>query len=78
MMTLFTEAFGVRHPIALAPMGGTAGGALAAAVSRGGDLGMLGAGDGDPRWLDREVLRERAVDPAAVADLLARRLAGTP
>ncbi|GIH00582.1 2-nitropropane dioxygenase [Plantactinospora mayteni] len=46
--------FGVRHPIALAPMGGSAGGALAAAVSRGGGLGMLGAAHGDRAWLDRE------------------------
>ena len=55
LSTSFTEMFGVRHPIVLAPMGGTAGGALAAAVSNGGGLGMLGAADGDPRWLAREV-----------------------
>ncbi|MCY1145573.1 nitronate monooxygenase [Actinoplanes sp. Pm04-4] len=55
LSTGFTRMFGVRHPIVLAPMGGTAGGALAAAVSNGGGLGLLGAGDGDPGWLDREV-----------------------
>ncbi|MGP4100075.1 NAD(P)H-dependent flavin oxidoreductase [Nonomuraea sp. KM90] len=55
LSTRFTKLFGVRHPIALAPMGGSAGGALAAAVSRGGGLGMLGAGNGDRAWLDREV-----------------------
>jgi len=55
LTTRFTELFGVRHPIALAPMGGSAGGALAAAVSRGGGLGLLGAGNGDREWLDREV-----------------------
>src|SRR5215510_4198377 len=55
LSTQFTELLGVRHPIALAPMGGSAGGTLAAAVSRGGGLGLLGAGDGDPEWLDREV-----------------------
>ncbi|HEY3895162.1 MAG TPA: nitronate monooxygenase [Pseudonocardiaceae bacterium] len=32
----------IRHPIALAPMGGSAGGALAAAVSNGGALGLVG------------------------------------
>ncbi|GIF22298.1 nitronate monooxygenase [Actinoplanes tereljensis] len=53
--TGFTRMFGVRHPIALAPMGGSAGGALAAAVSQGGGLGLLGSGDGDPAWLDREL-----------------------
>ncbi|MEV6849280.1 nitronate monooxygenase [Actinoplanes sp. NPDC051411] len=55
LRTRFTEMFGLRHPIALAPMGGSAGGALAAAVSRGGGLGLLGAADGDPAWLAREV-----------------------
>jgi nitronate monooxygenase len=55
LSTAFTELFGVRHPIALAPMGGSAGGALAAAVSRGGGLGLLGAGDGDRGWLAREL-----------------------
>lgn len=55
LSTAFTELLGVTHPIALAPMGGSAGGALAAAVSRGGGLGLLGAGNGDRGWLDREV-----------------------
>ncbi|MGK5685576.1 NAD(P)H-dependent flavin oxidoreductase [Actinoplanes sp. URMC 104] len=55
LATAFTRLLGVRHPIALAPMGGSAGGALAAAVSRGGGLGMLGSGDGDAQWLAREV-----------------------
>lgn len=55
LSTAFTELFGVRHPIALAPMGGSAGGALTAAVSRGGGLGLLGAGNGDAEWLAREL-----------------------
>ncbi|MEO3808476.1 nitronate monooxygenase [Sphaerisporangium sp. B11E5] len=55
LMTAFTELSGVRHPIALAPMGGSAGGALAAAVSRGGGLGMVGAGGGEREWLEREL-----------------------
>jgi nitronate monooxygenase len=55
LSTRFTRLFGVPHPIALAPMGGSAGAALAAAVSRGGGLGMLGAGNGDREWLDREL-----------------------
>lgn len=60
LSTAFTELLGVTHPIALAPMGGSAGGALAAAVSRGGGLGLLGAGNGDRGWLDREVAIVRA------------------
>ncbi|MFJ4924976.1 nitronate monooxygenase [Streptomyces sp. NPDC088736] len=55
LATEFTRLCGVRHPIALAPMGGTAGGALASAVSRGGGLGLLGAGGGDLPWLEREL-----------------------
>ena len=55
LSTAFTRLFGVQHPIALAPMGGSAGGALAAAVCRGGGLGLLGAGSGDHEWLAREV-----------------------
>ena len=53
LSTEFTRKFGVRHPIASAPMGGSAGGALAAAVSRGGGLGLVGGGDRE--WLDREL-----------------------
>jgi nitronate monooxygenase len=55
LSTRFTEFFSLRHPIALAPMGGSAGGALAAAVSNGGGLGLVGGGRGDPGWLDREL-----------------------
>jgi nitronate monooxygenase len=54
LSTEFTKLLGVRHPIVQAPMGGSAGGALAAAVCRGGGLGMLGAGNGDREWLARE------------------------
>ncbi len=55
LRTAFTELFGLRHPIALAPMGGAAGGALASAVSAGGGLGLLGGGNGDADWLNREL-----------------------
>ena len=55
LSTAFTKMFSLRHPIALAPMGGTAGGALTAAVSNGGGLGLLGGGNGDLDWLDREL-----------------------
>lgn len=55
MRTSFTGLVPVRHPIVLAPMGGAAGGALAAAVSEGGGLGLVGGGSGDRDWLDREL-----------------------
>jgi nitronate monooxygenase len=46
LRTKLTERLGIRHPILLAPMGGTAGGALAAAVSAAGGLGLIGGGQG--------------------------------
>ena len=55
LRTAFTELLGLRHPIALAPMGGSAGGALTAAVSNAGGLGLLGGGNPDRDWLDREL-----------------------
>ena len=68
LCTAFTELFAVRHPIALAPLGGTAGGELAAAVSNGGGLGLLGGGSEDLAWLDRElpILAERTSQPWGV------------
>ncbi|WP_369639208.1 nitronate monooxygenase, partial [Nocardia sp. JMUB6875] len=44
LRTVFTDLLGVAHPIVSAPMGGIAGGALAAAVSAGGGLGLVGGG----------------------------------
>jgi nitronate monooxygenase len=55
LRTAFTDQFSLRHPIALAPMGGASGGALAAAVSNAGGLGIVGAGREDEAWLDREL-----------------------
>jgi nitronate monooxygenase len=49
LQTAFTHRFGLTLPIALAPMGGVAGGALAAAVARAGGLGLIGCGYGEPR-----------------------------
>jgi nitronate monooxygenase len=53
--TAFTELFSLQHPIALAPMGGASGGALAAAVSNAGGLGVVGGGRQDRGWLDQEL-----------------------
>ncbi|MFJ9950188.1 nitronate monooxygenase [Kitasatospora sp. NPDC091207] len=55
LSTEFTELLGVRHPVVLAPMGGAAGGALAAAVSRAGGFGLLGGAYGNREWLAREL-----------------------
>jgi nitronate monooxygenase len=52
--TRLTERFGLDSPILSAPMGTAAGGALSAAVSNAGGLGIIGGGYGDAGWLDRE------------------------
>ena len=51
----FTAMLNIEHPIALAPMGGSAGGVLAAAVSNAGGFGLIGVGRGNVEWMDREV-----------------------
>ena len=51
-----TEALGIRHPIVSAPMAFAAGGALAAAVTRGGGLGLIGGGYGNAQWLDEQFI----------------------
>jgi len=53
--TRVTELFGLDHPIVLAPMAGVSGGALAAAVSNAGGLGLVGGGYGGAEWLRREI-----------------------
>jgi nitronate monooxygenase len=58
--TALTEAFGLEHPIILAPMAGVSGGQLAAAVSNAGALGLVGGGYGDPTWLRDELSLARA------------------
>jgi nitronate monooxygenase len=57
IVTALTEMFHLRHPIMLAPMGGVAGGHLAAAVSNAGGLGLVGGGYGDPTWMHAELSR---------------------
>lgn len=49
-----TQMLGIEHPVLLAPMDLVSGGRLAAAVSQAGGLGLLGGGDGDGEWIDRE------------------------
>jgi len=54
LSTAFSRLFGLTHPIVLAPMGGVAGGELAAAVQRAGGLGLIGAGYVGRDWIDRQ------------------------
>lgn len=46
--TAVTKLLGITHPVVLAPMGGVAGGKLAAAVSQAGGFGIIGGGYGNP------------------------------
>lgn len=59
--TRLTEAWGLRYPLIQAPMWGAGGGALAAAVSAAGGLGMLGVGStAAAGWVEEEAERARA------------------
>jgi nitronate monooxygenase len=49
--TRLTRRLGIIHPVLSAPMAFAGGGALAAAVSRAGGLGLIGGGYGDDTWL---------------------------
>jgi nitronate monooxygenase len=68
LLTAFTRSLSIRYPIASAPMGGSAGGALAAAVSNGGGLGLVGAAFGGAEWVARELtlVKERTTEPWGV------------
>jgi nitronate monooxygenase len=52
--TRLNRAFGLEHPVISAPMAFAAGGALAAAVTRAGGLGLIGGGYSDPEWVEAE------------------------
>ena len=66
--TDLTRLFKLDHPIVLGPMGGVAGGALAAAVSNAGGLGLVGGGYGDADWLrtELEIVRVATTRPWGV------------
>ncbi|MEU1513851.1 nitronate monooxygenase [Streptomyces sp. NPDC005811] len=55
LKTRLTQAFGIEHPVVLAPMDVVSGGRLATAVATAGGLGMIGGGYGDREWLEREL-----------------------
>jgi nitronate monooxygenase len=54
LATRLTRKLNLRCPVVLAPMAFAAGGALAAAVTRAGGLGLIGGGYGDPTWLEQQ------------------------
>jgi nitronate monooxygenase len=66
--TRICDLFGIDHPIISAPMAGSAGWELAAAVSEAGGLGMIGANTSDSAWLAEQIhrVRERTDRPFGV------------
>jgi nitronate monooxygenase len=59
--TRLCELLTIDHPILNAPMAGTAGAALAAAVSEAGGFGMIGGTSrGGPDWLRAQIRAARA------------------
>ena len=55
MRTWLSERFGLDVPVVSAPMAGAAAGELAAAVCRGGGLGMFGVGGAaTPGWIGEQ------------------------
>lgn len=63
LSTEWSRSMGLEAPIVNAPMGGVAGGALAAAVSRAGGLGMVGMGSaGSPEQLEAELRHLSGLD----------------
>jgi nitronate monooxygenase len=56
LRTRLTEKLRIEHPIISAPMAFAAGGKLAAAVTAGGGLGLIGGGYGDAEWLEQQFM----------------------
>lgn len=55
--TRITEMLGIEHPIFQGGMAWVANADLAAAVSNAGGLGIIGAGNAPPEWLEKEIKR---------------------
>lgn len=67
--TRLCDLLSINHPILNAPMGGTATGMLAAAVSNAGGFGMIGGtSQGGPDWLRTQIrtARDKTVRPFGV------------
>ncbi|WP_280247862.1 NAD(P)H-dependent flavin oxidoreductase [Nocardia abscessus] len=77
--TAWAHRIGARIPLVNAPMGGVAGGRLAAAVTAAGGLGMIGMGSaGSVLALERELPHVRGVDGPFGIGLVDWVVAGEP
>ena len=61
--TAFTRMLGIRHPVALAGLGGVGRAELAAAVSNAGGLGILGMIRMPPDYIREQIRKTRALTP---------------
>ena len=61
-----TDLLGIDHPIIQAPMAGSDGPALAAAVSNAGGVGSLGCGEMSVEKLRKEFDRDEGFDDPTV------------
>src|SRR5581483_3141679 len=68
LRTKLHDLLGIEAPLMNAPMGGVAGGELAAAVSAAGGLGLIASATGDADWLRAQIrlVRERTDRPFGV------------
>ena len=79
LSTEWSRAMGLDVPLVNAPMGGVAGGALAAAVSQAGGLGMVGIGSaGSALQLDEQLAHLRELDRPFGVGLVAWVIASEP
>jgi nitronate monooxygenase len=77
LSTPWSRSFGLRVPIVNAPMGGVAGGRLAAAVTAAGGLGMVGMGsDGTRELLQTQLRHVRGAFGIGLVDWVMRTRAG--
>jgi len=70
-----SKKFNLDHPVMSAPMANAAGGALAAAVSRTGGLGIIGGAYGDLDWIEDQFAKAQgeAVGCGLITWVLAER-----
>ncbi|MFD3707194.1 NAD(P)H-dependent flavin oxidoreductase [Nocardia sp. NPDC058658] len=77
LSTQWSRSLGLRMPVVNAPMGGAAGGRLAAAVREAGGLGMIGMGSaGSVAALRRELAVAGTPDGIGLVDWVAARETG--
>jgi enoyl-[acyl-carrier protein] reductase II len=61
-----TKLFGIDYPIIQGGMVWVSGGKLAAAVSRAGGLGIIGAGSMQPELLQRHITKAQSLTSTAL------------